>query len=153
MLPVKRVLVAYFSADGNTETMAEYIAEGVRIGGADADVRKMTDIEGPVDLLGYDGYVFGCPTYHLSVPEEMRRLLLIALDTGLAGKAGGAFSSSAHPGGRESGAAGLVFDEMESGLALKMTDLGPFNLKEDLFDHPDGMSACHDYGKAIAEML
>ena len=153
MLPAKRVLIAYFSADGNTRTMAEYIAEGVRISGADADVSNITDIEGPVDLLGYDAYVFGCPTYHLGAPEEMKRLLPIALTAGLAGKAGGAFSSSAHPGGRESGAAGFVFDEMESALGMKMTDLGPFNLKEDLFDHPDGMSACHDYGRAIAGML
>ena len=111
-----RFLIAYLSADGATETMARYIAEGVRIAGHEADVRDITGINDAGDLTGYDGYVLGCPTYHLDIPEPMKRFLLIAERAGLVGKAGGAFSSRVHPGGGAGGAAGLIFDRMESAL-------------------------------------
>jgi flavodoxin len=150
----KKVLIAYFSQGGATESMAEYIAEGVRIAGYDAEVRKISAIKKGTDLAGYDGYVFGSPTYYSDIPETMKEFLLVAESADLEGKAGGAFSVSAHPGGggRE-GTAGILFDRMESVFRMRMTNLGPFNLTEDLFDHPDAMRSCHDYGKAMGEML
>ena len=147
-----RFLVAYLSSDGATETMAQYIAEGVRIAGHEADLRNISGIGDPKELAGYDGYIFGCPTYHLDMPEPMRRFLRLAEGAGLEGKVGGAFSSRAHPGGGI-GAAGLIFDLMETHLKMRMTDLGPFDLTDDLFDHPDAMRACHDYGKAMGTMV
>ena len=55
---MKKVLVAYFSKTGTTETMAEYIAEGVRITGHGADLRKVSEIKSEKDLEGYDGLYF-----------------------------------------------------------------------------------------------
>jgi flavodoxin len=149
----RKVMIAYFSAGGTTESMAGFIAEGVRIAGHEAEVRKISEIKSKADLAGYDGYVFGCPTYHLDIPEAMKEFLLVAESAGLEGKAGGTFSVSAHPGGSRTGTAGILFDRMESAFGMAMTNLGPFNLTEDLFDHPDAMRSCHDYGKAIGEML
>jgi len=40
-----KVLVAYISRTGMTEKMANYIAEGVRMAGHDAQVRKIADIK------------------------------------------------------------------------------------------------------------
>lgn len=150
---IKKVLIVYFSEGGTAESMAEFIAEGVRIAGHDAEVRKTSEIKSGADLAGYDGYVFGCPTYYSDMPEAMKVLLLAAESADLEGKAGGAFSISAHPGGGRAGVAGILFDRMESGFRMRMTNLGPFNLTEDLFDHPDTMRSCHDYGKAMGEML
>jgi flavorubredoxin len=150
---MKKVLIVYFSVGGATEAMARYIAEGVRIAGHEAEVRKVSEIGEEKDLAGYDGYIFGCPTYHLDVPGPVNTFLSVAAGAGLKGKAGGAFSASGHPGGTPGGAARLLFDRMESLFAMKMTDLGPFNLTQGLFDHPDGMRACHDYGRAVGEML
>jgi flavodoxin len=149
----KKVLIVYFSEGGTTESMAGYIAEGVRIAGHDAEVRKISEVRTGADLAGYDGYVFGSPTYYSDIPEAMKEFLLVAEAAGLEGKVGGAFSVSAHPGGSSTGTAGILFDRMESGFRMGMTNLGPFNLTEDLFDHPDAMRSCHDYGKAMGEML
>ena len=149
----KKVLILYFSEGGTTESMAEYIAEGIRIEGHDAELRKISAVKSAADLAGYDGYVFGSPTYYSDVPEPMKAFLLIAGSADLEGKAGGAFSVSAHPGGSSAGTAGILFERMESGFHMHMTNLGPFNLTEDLFDHPDAMRSCHDYGKAMGEML
>ena len=61
---MKKVLIAYFSRTGKTEAMATYIAEGLRIKGHDVDVQKISVIENEKGIIGYDAYVFGCPTYH-----------------------------------------------------------------------------------------
>ncbi|MDZ7582057.1 MAG: flavodoxin domain-containing protein [Deltaproteobacteria bacterium] len=60
---MKRVLIAYASRTGKTEEMANYIAEGIRFSGNNAVLKKISE-EKEKDLAGYDGYVFGCPTYH-----------------------------------------------------------------------------------------
>ena len=43
---MKKVLVAYLSLDGHTERLAEYLAEGIRIAGCEAEVKKIPDIKG-----------------------------------------------------------------------------------------------------------
>ena len=61
---MKKVLVAYYSRTGLTEKMAEYIAEGVRFSGNDAEIKKISEIKNEKDFEGNDGFIFGCPTYH-----------------------------------------------------------------------------------------
>jgi flavodoxin len=148
-----KVLVVYLSASGTTELMAEYVAEGVRIAGHEADVRKTAEIAGSRDLAGYDAYIFGCPTYHLDMPQSFASLLEAAAKAGLQGKAGGAFSSRAHPSSGDGGAAERVFSVMESKLGMRMTDLGPFDVMADVVNSSDGARACQEYGKAVAKML
>ena len=148
-----KVLIVYLSASGTTEQMAGYIAEGVRISGLAVDVRKASGITAERDLAGYDAYIFGCPTYHLDMPQAFASLLDVAGRAGLGGKAGGAFSPRSHPSSGEGGAAERVFQIMESKLGMKMTDLGPFDVMADVIKTPDGMRACQEYGKAVAKML
>ena len=69
---MKKVLIGYVSRTGNTEKMADYIAEGVRIAGHTADLKKISAIKSEKDLEGYDGYVFGCPTYHRDLTGGMK---------------------------------------------------------------------------------
>jgi hypothetical protein len=71
----------------------------------------------------------------------------------LQGKAGGAFSTRSHPSSGDGGAAERVFDIMESALGMRMTELGPFDVKADVVNGPDGARACQEYGKSVARML
>ena len=148
-----KVLVVYFSNSGTTERVAEYVAEGVRIAGHEADVRKTSDIASVHDLAGYDAYIFGCPTYHLDMPESFASLFDAAGKAGLQGKAGGAFSTRSHPSSDGGGAAERIFDIMESTLRMRMTELGPFDVRADVVNGPDGARACQEYGKSVATML
>jgi len=153
-IEMKRVLIAYLSKTGTTETMAQYIAEGVRIGGHAADLKKVSDIKSEKDLLGYDAYIFGCPTYFLDMPESFVKFLGIAGKASLEGKIGGAFSSRAHPSSGEGiGPAKSIFQTMESQFRMRMTNLGPFDLQGGLTEHEHDMHTCQDYGKAVAAML
>ncbi len=149
-----KVLVVYFSNSGTTERMAEYIAEGVRIAGHEADVRKTSEIAGVHDLAGYDAYIFGCPTYHLDMPTSFASLLDAAGKAGLQEKAGGAFSPRAHPSSSSGdGAAERIFGVMESTLRMRMTELGPFDVMADVVNGPDGARACQVYGKGVAGLI
>jgi flavorubredoxin len=144
---MKKVLVAYVSRTGKTEKMANLIAEGVRLSGNDGVAKKVSDIKTEKDLEGFDGYVFGCPTYHRDMTAGMKTFLFLAENANLLGKMGGAFGSYTHSG--ES--AQMVYDTMQFVYKMDMVDLGALNLKEAVVDTTEGMRACHDYGKAVGK--
>ena len=144
---MKKVLLAYVSRTGKTQKMADYIAEGIRFSGNEVEIKKTTEIKNEKDLEGYDGYVFGCPTYHRDMTAGMKTFLFVAEKLNLVGKMGGAFGSYTHSG--ES--APMVFDTMQYVYKMDMVDLGPLSLKEAVIDTTDGTRACQDYGKAIGQ--
>ncbi|KHE91176.1 MAG: flavodoxin domain-containing protein [Candidatus Scalindua rubra] len=144
-----KVLIAYYSRTGKTEKMAEYIAEGVRFSGHSADIKRLSEIKNEQELEGYDGYAFGCPTYHRDMTANMKTFLFVVDKAKLNGKAGGAFGSYTHSGD----APKYIFDTMENVFKMNMTSLGSFNLLEHLVEGTEGMRACQDYGKSISEKL
>jgi flavodoxin len=146
---MKKVLIAYYSRTGNTEQMAQYIAEGVRIAGCEAELKKISAIKNEKELGGYDAYIFGCPTYHRDMTEGMKTFLFLAQKASLERKIGGSFGSYTHSGD----APKLIFDTMEYVFKMNMTELGSFNLKEHIVQTSEGMRACQDYGKAISQKL
>jgi flavodoxin len=146
---MKRVLVAYFSRTGMTKKMAEWIVEGVRFSGNEADLKKISEIKSEKDLEGYEGYIFGCPTYHRDMTENFKTFLFLAQKAGLAGKVGGAFGSSTHSGE----APKLICDTMEHVFAMKMTSLGPFDLREKMVATDEGLRSCQTYGRSLGKEL
>ena len=144
-----KLLIAYDSRTGHTEKMAHYLAEGVRFAGHDVDTKKISDIRSKQDLQGYDGYIFGSPTYHRDMTQGMKTFLFLAQKVDLRGKAGGAFGSYTHSGD----APKYIYDTMAYVFHMNMTDLGSFNLKEGMMDKAEGMKACQDYGKNVADKL
>ena len=146
---MKKVLISYFSRTGKTQQMAEYIAEGVRISGHDAEIRKISEIKNEKELAGFDGYIFGSPTYHRAMPGLVETFLFLAQKANLSGKVGGAFGSYTHSGD----APKMIFDTMEFVYKMNVVDLGSLNLLEQVLDTREGLKACQDYGKAIGEKL
>ncbi len=142
---MKKVLIAYYSRTGKTEKMAEYIAEGVRFSANDVEIKKISEIKKESDLDGYDGYIFGSPTYHRDMTQNFKTYLFLAQKANLEGKVGGAFGSYTHSGD----APKYIFETMEHVFKMKMTQLGSFNLLEHLVETAEGMKACQDYGKTI----
>jgi len=144
-----KVLIAYFSLSGNTKKMAEYIAEGVRFSGQQAVVSNISEIKSFKDLNGYDGYIFGSPTYHRDMAEPMKTFLFLAKKAELEGKPAGAFGSYTHSGD----APAIIFDTMQYVYKMKPFELGSFNLKEAVIETGEGMRTCQDYGKVFGEKL
>jgi flavodoxin len=146
---MKKVLIAYFSLSGHTEKMAEFIAEGIRFSGNQAETRKTNSFKTAAELNGYDGYVFGSPTYHLDMAEPMKTFLFLCSKADLAGKLAGAFGSYTHTGN----APGQVFDTMQFVFKMQPFELGAFKLLEANIPGREGMKACQDYGRVFGEKL
>jgi len=146
---MKNVLIAYYSRTGNTEKMAEYIAEGVRFSGNNAEIKKLSEIKTEKDMDGYDGYVFGCPTYHRDMTENMKTFLFLAEKANLEGKVGGAFGAYTHSGD----APKYIFDTMQYVFKMDMTQLGSLLLEERIIGLSEGLRTCQDYGKVLGEKL
>ena len=152
---MKKVLIAYFSSTGKTETMAQYIAEGVRFSGQEAVVKKIQDIQGVADLAGYGGYIFGSPTFSLDLPRPVKTFLSLTRKAKLEGKMGGAFGSYRHDVSyrHDNYAPAIISDVLQKEHRMKPFELGSFNLKEDNVETREGMKACQDYGKVFGEKL
>jgi len=117
--------------------MAEYIAEGVRFSGQQAVMKKISDIKSANDLAGYDGYIFGSPTYHRDMAEPMKTFLFLAKKANLEGKPAGAFGSYTHSGD----APAIIFDTMQYVYKMTPFDLGSFNLKDGVIETAEGTCA------------
>lgn len=57
---MSKVAVVYWSGTGNTQRMAEAVAEGVKNAGAEADVLEAVNFEGS-KMDSYTAVAFGCP--------------------------------------------------------------------------------------------
>ena len=146
---MKKVLIAYTSRTGTTEKMANYLAEGIRMSGNEAEVAKISALKDETAITGFDGYIFGCPTYHKDMTGGMKQFLFKAEKATLAGKVGGAFGSHTHSGE----AAPMIFDTMQYVFKMDVLDLGPLNLTEEIMETDEGMKACHQYAKGLCEKL
>ena len=142
-----KILVAYFSMSGHTKEMAEYVAEGVRVGGHEAKLASISDLKNEQALEGYDGYVLGSPTFHLDMAGPMKTFLFLMHKAAPTGKMGGALGAYTHTGN----APKMIFDTLEHAFKMKMTNLGPFNLEESRVGTEEGRKACQDYGRVLVE--
>lgn len=146
---MKKVLIAHVSRTGNTKLVAEHLAEGIRMAGCEVVVKKLSEIEKPEDLNGFDGYLLGSPTYHLDMMQPMKTFLFLMEKSDLAGKLAGAFGSYTHSGD----APKIILDTMVHVFKMKASNLGTINLLEDKVDTDEGRKIGHDYAKAFVEQL
>ncbi len=97
---MSKVLITYYTRTGNTQAMAEIIADKIKNSGHDVDLKPVADVN--VDsLIDYDGIVMGTPVYYGSMASEIKKLIddSVKFHRKLDGKIGGAFSSAANVGG------------------------------------------------------
>ena len=149
------VLVVYFSTSGKTETMAGYIAEGVRFSGNQATIKKISEIREPVEeLSACDGILIGSPTFSQDAPHPVRDFLAAGKDS-LAGKLAGTFGPYHHDIGyrHDTHAPDVIISYLENDMKVKPFSLGPFHLQEDIVETQEGMKACQDYGRVFGEQL
>ena len=141
-----KVLIVYASRADETKKIADLIAEGVRISGHDAVIKKTGDIKTEEDLKGYDGYAFGSATYHGEMITSMKQILFIAERAELKDKIGGAFGAYGWSGE----APGRIFDTMANIYGMKMVS-GPLMLKASWVQ--GGIQAAQAYGKSITALI
>ena len=139
-----KVLIVFASRTGETQNIADLIAEGIRFSGHEAQVTKVKEIKNEGDLEGFDGYVFGSATYHGEMLQGMKTFLFLAEKANLEGKVGGAFGSFGWSGEAND----RIFETMKH--IFKMDLVGDtLRLKSTLLE--GGLQMAQDYGRAIAK--
>ncbi len=143
---MSKVLIVYATRSGETEKMANIIAEGVRFTGNEADVKNIKEIGSESDTDGYEAVVLGSPTYHGDMIQPMKTLLFLLEKAALEGKPGGAFGAFGWSGE----APDRIFDTMKHIYKMDMVS-GPLRLKSTYIG--GGITMAQDYGKEIAKKL
>ena len=68
---MSKVAVVYWSSTGNTEAMANAVADGIREKGGEAVLHTCEDFDGS-KVAEYDAIAFGCPAMGDEVLEDTR---------------------------------------------------------------------------------
>ena len=66
---MSKIAVVYWSGTGNTEAMANEVAEGAKAAGAEVDVLTASEF-GADKMDAYDAVAFGCPSMGVEQLEE-----------------------------------------------------------------------------------
>ena len=90
---MSKFAVVYWSGTGNTEQMANAVAEGIAAAGGQAEVFTAADF-GPDKVPEYEGLAFGCPSMGSEELESDEfEPMFRAVEPSLAGKKVGLFGS------------------------------------------------------------
>jgi NAD(P)H dehydrogenase (quinone) len=135
--------------------MAEAIARGIGNEGVPCDLIAVKGLK--VDeLLNYDALIFGSPTYYGQMAADMKKLIddSVKHHGKLAGKIGGAFSSSGMMGG---GGETTILSILEALMIHGMIVVGDASLQHYgplAIESPDkdALETCVKYGTKIAAL-
>ena len=90
---MSKAAVIFWSQTGNTEQMANAIADGIREGGMEVDVLNVADTT-PADAVKYAKIALGCPAMGAEVLEEGEMEPFVSdLEMSVSGKTIGLFGS------------------------------------------------------------
>lgn len=150
-----KMLICYYSRSGNTKKMARLIEKGAKSAGMDVDTKDVKEVT-PALLLKYECIVIGSPTYYGLMSAEVKSLLdkSVRYHGRLAGKVGGAFSSSYNVGGgNETTVMAILQALLIHGMVVcgdpEGDHYGPVSIEK-----PDkrAEAICIRYGERLAEL-
>ena len=142
---MNKIAVIFWSGTGNTELMAEFVAEGIREKGAEAAVHAAGKFN-PDTLDDYDAVAFGCPSMgDESLEETEFEPMFSACESKLKNKKIGLFGSYGWGDG-----------EWMRNWEGNCTSLGAILVSDGVIcnESPDAdaKNACIDLGKALASI-
>jgi len=90
---MSKVAIVFWSGTGNTQIMADAVAQGARDAGAEVSVFGPSEFSASM-VAEYDGIAFGCPAMGAEVLEEMEfEPMFASIEGVLSGKKIGLFGS------------------------------------------------------------
>ena len=143
---MKKILVLYYSRTGNTEKMANAVAEGAK---SNSDVEVELAYHVDAESLGsYDAILVGSPTYHHDVPIDFKNLFedVAVKGISLKGKVGAAFGSYGWSGE----APKLIMEIMKYKFEMQIAE-APLLAK--YVPDQNMLNACKALGAKVSESL
>lgn len=149
-------MVVYDSKTGNTEKMAQAVAEGARRVEGSTVVLKGVSSASMDDLLAADAILVGSPTYYGGMSGDVKSYFdkSFKIHGKLDGKVGGAFTSS---GGTACGAETTLLAVLQAMLIHGMIVQGRYDNKHygaAAVESPDeeAVELCKDLGARVARL-
>jgi flavorubredoxin len=143
---MKKILVLYYSRTGNTEKMANAVAEGAKSSGnVEVELSYHVDTQ---SLNHFDAILVGSPTYHHDMPLDFKNLFEEAAVQGISlkGKIGVSFGSYGWSGE----APKLISEIMKYKFEMQVVE-PPLLAK---YTPDQGIiNSCRDLGKRVSERL
>ena len=138
---MSKVAVIYWSGTGNTEAMANAVAEGAKAAGAEVDLLTCTDVKG-VD--GYDAVALGCRAMGSEELEDGEfQPMLDGIEPSLPGKKVALFGSY-------DWGVGEWLENWEARCAEKGIALATDSVKANNTPDDEAIDACKKLGAALA---
>jgi len=141
-----KILILYDSQTGNTEKMAEAVAEGARtVPNIEVEIKYYAH---PEELAQADALIFGSPTYYHDMTLPIKEMLEEAAkaDIELKGKVGAAFGSYGWSGE----APELILEILKNRFGMQIAELKAMALYE---PSKDKLDECRKLGKLVAEKI
>jgi flavodoxin I len=146
---MKKILIAYASMTGNTEMMAESIADGIRVTIENVLVKDIIEIDVD-DLLTYDGIILGAYTWISgSLPDELLDFYDDMESLDLSDKKAAVFGS----GDTMYESFGAAVDILENRLRTCGADIIQQGLKIELTPTNVELEQCSRFGYNFAKQL
>lgn len=141
---MSKIAVVFWSGSGNTETMAELVARGIREGGKEAELLPADGVD-PADLKDLPVFALGCPaTGSEQLEESVMEDLVTEVEAFASGKTIGLFGSYGWGDGQ------WMRDWVERMQGAGATVLGGEEAICNSAPDGDGETACIELGKKLA---
>jgi NAD(P)H dehydrogenase (quinone) len=115
------VLIVYYSQSGNTEKMAEGVAEGAKkVEGVEVILKKVAEVTAE-DVKAADGIIIGSPVYYANMAAPVKQFIDSWFDREITlfDKVGGAFATGGgRTAGREMVIASLLLAMLNNGMIV-----------------------------------
>jgi len=138
---MSKMAVIYWSGTGNTEAMANAVAEGARAAGAEVDLLSCADVN---SVDGYDAVALGCPAMGSEELEDGEfQPMLETIEPALTGRKVALFGSY-------DWGTGEWMENWEARCAEKGIALAAESVKANNAPDDAALAACRALGAAIA---
>ena len=139
---MNKLAVIYWSGTGNTQAMAEAVAEGAKKAGADVSLLTCAEVSG---ISAYDAVALGCPAMGAEELEDGEFLpMLEGIEPALAGKKVALFGSYGWGDGE-------WMRTWEARCAEKGITLAAASVMANEAPDDDALAACRALGAALAK--
>lgn len=158
------VLVAYYSVTGNTEKMAQGVAEGAKtVADANVVVKKIADVAAE-DLLSADAVIVGSPVYFANMAGDVKSFFDnwalkfgVFRDFKMRNKVGGAFATGASISNGKELMMLAILEAMLVNQMIIVSGGGAFGASATTGPDSPGiddkeLSSARDLGKRVAEV-
>ena len=140
-----KIVILYSSLTGNTESMAENVAEGVKAAGAEPVLKEVFNTQAS-ELLHYDGFILGAYTWgDGELPDDFFDFYDDMDELDLVGRKAAVFGSGETAYTHFCGAVDILIDKLKE----RGADVIAPGLKIELNPGTDEKEACRELGKQV----